>query len=351
MGKKMRLPNGYGSVYKLSGNRRKPYAVAITTGIDEKGKYLRKIIGYAESRTEGLDILADFRKTPYDVDFKNLTFGEIWNNSVLKKLEQQVSDNKMSESNLTCLTLAFKNHCKLLYDDKILELRTKKMQYVIDMADLGYTGKGYIKTVCKKVFDSAMVEYELPIVNNPAEKLNIGERPKTSKHIPFTDEELYMLFKNDSNDIIKTILIMCYTGERPNELFITDISNIYLDDEYMITGSKTEAGKDRPIPIHPKIKKYIEYFMNRDVQFPFKTIFDSFNYQKYTREFRKLMQDFGWKHTPYDGRHTLTTKLKKAGVNEYIIKRIVGHSITDITERVYTHRDISELISAIKKID
>ena len=28
----MRLPNGYGSVYKLSGKRRKPWAARVTTG-------------------------------------------------------------------------------------------------------------------------------------------------------------------------------------------------------------------------------------------------------------------------------------------------------------------------------
>jgi len=32
----MRLPNGYGSVAKLSGNRRNPYVVRKTTGFDER---------------------------------------------------------------------------------------------------------------------------------------------------------------------------------------------------------------------------------------------------------------------------------------------------------------------------
>ena len=30
---------------------------------------------------------------------------------------------------------------------------------------------------------------------------------------------------------------------------------------------------------------------------------------------------------------------KKANVNEYAIKKIVGHEISDITERIYTDRD------------
>lgn len=45
----MRLPNGYGSVYKLSGNRRNPYAVRITIDWEEcDGKRIqkKKILGY-----------------------------------------------------------------------------------------------------------------------------------------------------------------------------------------------------------------------------------------------------------------------------------------------------------------
>ena len=49
----MRLPNGYGSVYKLSGKRRKPFIVKKTLGyhVDyDSGKSVRDdmIIGYAE---------------------------------------------------------------------------------------------------------------------------------------------------------------------------------------------------------------------------------------------------------------------------------------------------------------
>lgn len=41
---------------------------------------------------------------------------------------------------------------------------------------------------------------------------------------------------------------------------------------------------------------------------------------------------------------------KAAGVDEYAIKYIVGHVITDITEKVYTERDIDWLTMEMKKI-
>ena len=41
---------------------------------------------------------------------------------------------------------------------------------------------------------------------------------------------------------------------------------------------------------------------------------------------------------------------KKYGVDEYAIKYIVGHQISDITEQVYTKRELSWLQSEIEKI-
>ena len=43
--------------------------------------------------------------------------------------------------------------------------------------------------------------------------------------------------------------------------------------------------------------------------------------------------------------------LAEANVNQTIIKKIVGHSgAMTLTEKVYTHFDITELIDAINKI-
>lgn len=65
----MRLPNGYGGVTKLSGRRRKPYMVRKTIGwhIDEKtDKKVQDyvVIGYAATKSEALQMLADYKKIP-----------------------------------------------------------------------------------------------------------------------------------------------------------------------------------------------------------------------------------------------------------------------------------------------
>ena len=55
----MRNPNGYGTVAKLSGQRRRPYIVKKTIGWNDKGYPIYDIIGYAETREAGNIMLAE----------------------------------------------------------------------------------------------------------------------------------------------------------------------------------------------------------------------------------------------------------------------------------------------------
>ena len=58
----------------------------------------------------------------------------------------------------------------------------------------------------------------------------------------------------------------------------------------------------------------------------------------------------GMQHYPHDTRHTCISLLTVAGVQDKIIKKIVGHKGQSVTEIVYTHFEIQELIEAINKI-
>ena len=53
--KRMRLPNGFGQISKLSGRLRKPYREMITVGFTEEGRSICKIlkpVGYFETYNE-----------------------------------------------------------------------------------------------------------------------------------------------------------------------------------------------------------------------------------------------------------------------------------------------------------
>ena len=109
----MKLPNGYGSVVKLSGKRRKPYMVRKTTGyridpVKEKKIAEYIIIGYARTKSEGLEMLADYNHNPYDTKAAKMTFSEVYEEWSKKKYPT------VSESNVKGYTASYKA-CTLLY--------------------------------------------------------------------------------------------------------------------------------------------------------------------------------------------------------------------------------------------
>ena len=74
----MKLPNGYGSVYKLSGNRRNPWVACVTIGYNKETRNQeRRVIGYFPNKPKALNALADYNQNPFDVDSARRTFSEI----------------------------------------------------------------------------------------------------------------------------------------------------------------------------------------------------------------------------------------------------------------------------------
>ena len=66
---------------------------------------------------------------------------------------------------------------------------------------------------------------------------------------------------------------------------------------------------------------------------------------------KPLMEQLGINRTPHCCRHTCISMLAEAGINQTIIKKIAGHSgAMTLTEKVYTHFDIKELVDAINRI-
>lgn len=75
-------------------------------------------------------------------------------------------------------------------------------------------------------------------------------------------------------------------------------------------------------------------------------------YKKYCLRYEKIrnMLELNPNHRAHDGRKHFVTEAKKANMDEYAIKYIVGHKINDITEKVYTERDATWLAMEIEKI-
>lgn len=80
----MKMPNGYGSVVKLKGNRRKPYAVRVSYRCEEDGivKRKKKYLAYFTKRESALQYLAEMNGSNVIPEHQKytdiLTFAELY---------------------------------------------------------------------------------------------------------------------------------------------------------------------------------------------------------------------------------------------------------------------------------
>ena len=113
----MKNPNGFGTVVKLSGNRRNPYAVRKTAGRNEKGYPIYINIGYAPTREQGLIMLSEYNKSPWDIDGAKVTFAQLF------ELWKEKRMPKLGSSNASSLCSAYK-HCEKLYSMKYNQVKS-----------------------------------------------------------------------------------------------------------------------------------------------------------------------------------------------------------------------------------
>lgn len=339
----MRLPNGYGSITKLSGNRRKPYIVRLTTGYDNEGRQLRKILGYYATRKAALEALAAYSENPYDIDASKLTFSQLYDKWSEEKYKE------LSQSAIRTYKSAY-SYCKPLYDLRIADIKTPQMQDIVDYADVGANTRARIQSLFRLMFKFAM-KYDY-IKKDYSEFV---KRPKVEvekDRVPFSDDELQSLWELSDDHIAQIVLIMIYTGWRPSELSVMTFGNgIDIQNKLMQGGMKTEAGKGRVVPICDKIFPFVKRMYNNG----FSGISSDengelLNYNQLYRKITGFFEDNSLNHIPYETRHTFATMLDNKNINSKIKKLLLGHSSNDVTEKVYTHKTIEQLREAVNSL-
>lgn len=344
----MKLPNGFGSVFKLSGNRRRPFIARKTIGWDDKKYPQYFVVGYYETAPEALAALIEYNKNPALFSPNAITFAEVY------ELWKAEKFKNISDSTKAGYRSAFKNAAEL-HDIKFVEIKVPHLIGVINAIQLA--GNGY--STCKKAKVLFSQLYAYAIINEITDKdyshyIDIGKNTPVLPRKPFTTRQINKLIKNvDELANIDTILIMIFSGLRIGEFLNLKPKDIKLRDRYLVvTESKTEAGRNRVVPINRKIFGYVErraktgdkYLIvtNKGEKMTYHTYYETI--------FKKIMTALRLKHWPHDCRHTCATLLNNAGANTTAVKRILGHASKDVTEKVYTHKDLRELRKAINLI-
>ena len=372
--KRRRLPNGFGQISEIKNrNLRKPFRAMVTVGKTTTGRPICKPLkpeSFFATYNDAYTALVEYNKNPYDLE-PSITVAQLydkWTDEYFKTLK--------SISSTRTITSAWK-YCSSVYDMRASDLRARHIKGCMDDGIAIINGKEHrpsagIKSRIKSLFNLMLdyaVEYEI-VDRNYARTFNVSddvikEKEESKRgHIPFTNDEIQILWdKVDTIKYVDVVLIQCYSGWRPQELGLIKLENVDLENNTFMGGMKTGAGTNRVVPIHPKIRHLVvrkyneaktigsEYLINCIDGTTHRSSIQ-LTYDKYQNRFKKIRDELKLNplHRAHDGRVHFVTTAKKCKVDEYAIKYIVGHAINDITEKVYTHRDIEWLKHEIEKI-
>lgn len=321
----MRNPNGYGSVVKLSGNRRKPYAVRKTVGWNDKGQPVYKMVGYCKTRKEANILLAEYNKQPWDLDQAGMTLGELY---------KLWCENKLSGYAPKSAT-TYKSgyvHISYLADLKYKDIRYGHMLESVNKCE-GASSINRTVLLWRKLDQYA---YELDIISKKySDSLKTVAQNEGTRE-PFTPEEIHRLFHID-DDMARLALVYIYTGMRATELLNPD----ELTADYIIGGVKNKSSKHRYIPIHPAIRYIVEGYIARGYVYPG-------SYKSLAAEWRTWMDSHGFPgKILHECRHTFETELDAAGANRKCIDLLTGHASEGTGQRIYNHKTKEELRRAL----
>lgn len=354
--KHIRLPNNFGSVVTLSGNRRRPFQARKTLGFDEKAHPIYKTIGYFEEWMDAYNALViynenngnSFIKYEHPIAADNdILFEEVYKKWYHWKYRNP--NKKLSESSENCTRAAYKK-CHKLYSMKMSDIKSTHMQDVLDDDNLSHATMEHVCNLFKQMSKYAFA-FDM-IQKDYSDFITINKMDDDESGVPFSAEDIDLLWTNIDIPYVDTILIFIYTGWRANELLKMPLRDISLENQTLIGGNKTRSGKSRIVPIHSKIFCLIEkrYLDTNETLFAVNG--KSLKYPAYRRRFKEALSLIGLNpnHTPHDCRHTFSTMLSNADADPLARKLLLGHNIADLTDRVYTHKDINFLRNEIEKI-
>lgn len=373
----MRSPNGYGSIAKMTGKRRNPYRVQITMGwefvkdedgdlvLDANGepklRRVRKTMGYYPSRQAAMIALAEYNKSPYDLDVATVTWLDVW---------EKWGNDAIANASKSLAPQLKKAHerCAPLYSMKMKDIRKGHMQDILDsVSDMSATSQQRLKYVMTQNFKWAL---ENDVVNKDySQFLTVDVKEKEAElHFPFTTDEIKALWKHEEElttipvgksrtttiQAHRAMLTLIYTGMRVMELGELKAADVHLEERYIdLRGTKTKSAK-RFVPIHkdiaPVIEKLLadggEYLVVSGLGKPLR--YDQWN----TYVLGAANDAAGANHTLHDTRHTFISAAERSGLaaESIILKRIVGHSTKGNTTAIYTHKDLTDLLEAIDKV-
>ena len=262
------------------------------------------------------------------------------------------------------------------YEMDLEKLRAYCEEHQLDIVHLGFEQlQDFVFTQFKEIQSEAtqarilagihawfrFLLYKDYIEQDPSELL---EGPRKSKHLPtvLTLEEVNAMMaaidlSTNEGHRNRAMMEMLYgSGLRVSELVNLRLSQIYLDEHYMLIEGK--GSKQRLVPLSPVAEEWFGYWMQERSTWPLKPESRDIAFvNRYGRPLtramvftivRRLCAEAGITKTvsPHTLRHSFATHLLHNGADLRIIQQLLGHEDLATTE-IYTHLDVQDLRKAV----
>lgn len=329
--------NGTGGVTKLSGRRRNPYYARVTVGWDDDGKQRYANLGCYKTRAEALSALEDYLKNPSPSTNINPTLAELYDITLGTQRIKALHPNTQSRMNT-----AF-NRLKRYHDVSYKKLPVAEIQSLIST----YPYSGQISLV--NLFHHLNIQATLLDlhVRDYGTLLKAEQYKKQNVRSYFTEKEINKIWKNKDDYYCKLLLVYLYTGLRLKELLDLPVNNIDWKEWTIRGGEKTEAGRNRIIPIHTRIRPIMCSLFSDGHK---ANVLDGRASDTVAIYLRKEIKELGFKHVIHETRHTFRSRLDNADVKPVIINLLMGHKSGSVGEDVYTHKTLAQLREAIERL-
>lgn len=330
--------NGTGSVYKIkTGRRRKPWVACVTVGwelVDGKAKQKVHIIGTYRTQNEATIALSEYNKLPYQAENANMTFLEVY--EYWKKRWQG------AKASAIAYQTAF-NNLRSLWDRPYRQIIPAHVEDA--MSSLSPSSQYQAQALIKNLDDTA-VKLDIPI-KHIHRGISIAPKEKPKERKIFTEDEIDLLWQNTDDYYCRVVLIYLYTGWRGRELLNMKKNDVDFNNWTMKGGSKTAAGKERIVPIHPRIRPFVKELCEEDHV----GLLRVNSYSPVQKYIGQLFHRLGFNHIIHETRHTFRTRLYNAQVDPVVIDKLCGHIPSgSVGNSVYTHISLEQLRDAVERL-
>ena len=342
-------PNGAGTAYK----RGRTWTARVVVGwkpisIDKTTPIYRTKGGFSTKR-DALAYCQELLKSPKQQPKK--TMQEIYS------AWMPTHESRVGKSTMDCYRAAWKYFAPL-YHIPFADIDVDDLQECIDDCPHGKRTKENMKALAGLLMKYAIPRHQTDM--NYAEFLHTGTDAKGTRPA-FTMEQVEQIRRQIGiTPHAEDVYCLIYTGFRPAELF--QLTKEDYRDGILFGGIKTDAGKNRAVPVHKNIKPIIEANVSKisDLIFPKDDGSQmSVGYFRDTYFYRVLAeagiqpmptQENPAYYVPYSCRHTFANLLKDAPGSDKDKAGLIGHEDYRTTKKHYQSAELDALKTIIEGI-